>query len=157
MCLDISKTPQQNTAEEDIFCYKILELYNHNLFNKKIDTKYSLLTFYKNFMINIGKTYESLIIKNSDGNIEQGLHSYAELSNIIDYLIDYRFNETNVIEDINLVNGDMIDKNSKFFKYVHDYIVIAECIIPKGSTYYVGDFMGSKSYASDCLKYIKII
>ena len=35
-----------------------------------------------------------------------------------------------------------------------DYV--AECIIPKGSKYYVGTFMGYSSYASDKLTYTKI-
>lgn len=39
----------------------------------------------------------------------------------------------------------------------NDYI-IAECIIPKGSKYYIGDFEGVKdSIASDTLKYVKIV
>jgi len=35
--------------------------------------------------------------------------------------------------------------------------VIVECIIPKGSLYYVGTFRKCVSYASDALKYVKII
>lgn len=35
--------------------------------------------------------------------------------------------------------------------------VIVRCIIPKGSTYYEGDFGGSISYASDKLQYVEII
>lgn len=34
---------------------------------------------------------------------------------------------------------------------------VAKCIIPKGSKYYVGKFDGRISYASDKIKYIKIV
>jgi len=38
-----------------------------------------------------------------------------------------------------------------------DNWVIVECIIPKGSTYYSGTFIGWKSYASNELKYEEIV
>jgi hypothetical protein len=34
---------------------------------------------------------------------------------------------------------------------------IAECTIPKGSNYYIGEFAGIASLASDTIKYNKII
>jgi len=58
-----------------------------------------------------------------------------------------------------------ISKALHSFKYKNDAMiscydcggVIVECIIPKGSTYYVGEFNDKPSYASNKLKYIKII
>jgi hypothetical protein len=35
--------------------------------------------------------------------------------------------------------------------------IVAKCIIPKGSKYYIGNFNGYVSYASDTLKYIKVL
>lgn len=46
-------------------------------------------------------------------------------------------------------------KHLKSARYGNE--VVAKCIIPKGSSYYYGNFGLSKSYASDTLKYIKIL
>jgi len=35
--------------------------------------------------------------------------------------------------------------------------VIVKCIIPKDSQYYVGEFLGGKSYASNKLQYVEIV
>lgn len=35
--------------------------------------------------------------------------------------------------------------------------LICKCIIPKGSSYYIGKFWGDESYASDKLTYIEIL
>lgn len=37
-----------------------------------------------------------------------------------------------------------------------DFDFIAKCIIPKGSSYYVGIFMSKKSYASDTITYVEV-
>jgi len=42
-------------------------------------------------------------------------------------------------------------------KFREDDTVKVECLIPKGSKYYVGKFLGYESYASDKIEYIKII
>lgn len=38
-----------------------------------------------------------------------------------------------------------------------NYSVIVQCIIPKGSKYYVGDYYGCVSYASNTIIYEKVI
>ena len=35
--------------------------------------------------------------------------------------------------------------------------IVVECVIPKGSKYYIGTFYDKISYASDTLTYVKII
>jgi hypothetical protein len=35
--------------------------------------------------------------------------------------------------------------------------IVAKCIIPKGSEYYVGEYDGYVSYASDTLKYVEVL
>ena len=44
--------------------------------------------------------------------------------------------------------ADMVTLNREY---------VAECVIPKGSKYYTGTFMGYSSYASNKLKYLKIM
>lgn len=85
-----------------------------------IDLK--IVTPYKFFPIEIGKTYDSKLIK-KDEYVHQGLHSYKNLDEA---------------------------KNSHAKLY-------AECIIPKGSTYYEGQFIDYAAYASDKLTYVKFI
>ena len=56
---------------------------------------------------------------------------------------------------------DSIEKGLHSFETMEDakYLshVVAKCIIPKGSKYYKGTFLGDISYASDRLTYLKII
>jgi hypothetical protein len=64
-----------------------------------------------------------------------------------------------------LIYKNTISKALHSFKYKNDAMiscydcggVTVECVIPKGSTYYVGEFNDKPSYASNKLKYIKII
>lgn len=35
--------------------------------------------------------------------------------------------------------------------------VLAICIIPKGSTFYIGNFQGNRGYISNSLKYVEIV
>lgn len=42
------------------------------------------------------------------------------------------------------------------FIYQHEY-VLAKCVIPKGSEYYVGRFGKSICYASDKLVYLELV
>ena len=56
---------------------------------------------------------------------------------------------------------DSIEKGLHSFETMEDakYLshIVAKCIIPKGSKYYKGTFLGDISYASDRLTYIEII
>jgi hypothetical protein len=51
---------------------------------------------------------------------------------------------------------DSIEEGLHTFKSKPTSSIWAECIIPKGSKYYVGEFSIEVSYVSDTLKYIKI-
>ena len=60
-------------------------------------------------------------------------------------------------------NGyDIVEEGLHSFKSIigakrQEKDIVAECIIPKGSQYYIGTFNDRYSYASNSLKYIKII
>ena len=83
--------------------------------------KNQFVTPYQDVIVEMGKTYRSEIEVNERNQIEQALHSYAE-----------------------------IPEDEKF-------PYIAKCIIPKGAIYYEGIFERRRSYASNKLKYINII
>ena len=88
-----------------------------------------ILTPYREVKVEIGETYKSNLIKVNGIQpvVNIGIHSFARKRAAKK---DY----------INYGDGDIIIK----------------CIIPAGSTYYTGMFLGKKSYASDTLKYVEI-
>ena len=106
--------------------YKNSWIFDHTvtsiIINNKEVIDLKIVTPYKVFPIEVGKTYDSKLIKKGE-YVHQGLHSYKNLDEA---------------------------KNSHAKLY-------AECIIPKGSTYYEGKFIDYDSYASDKLTYVKII
>ena len=85
-----------------------------------IDLK--IVTPFRCFPIEVGKTYDSELIK-KDKYIHAGLHSFKNLD----------------------------DAKEPYVK------IYAECIIPKGSKYYEGEFIDYAGYASDKLTYVKIL
>ena len=127
MCLTIKENQKPKVAAKDITVFKIIQ---DGYFGKK-----GLLTFFMYSPIKIGETYHSEIEKNFN-QIEIALHSFKRLKDLKAYL--------------------MKDYPNRIFigKKVH----IAKCLIPKGSIYYTGDFDNlGKSYASDCVTYVKIL
>jgi hypothetical protein len=48
-------------------------------------------------------------------------------------------------------------KSANYFASFEEKKIVAKCIIPKGSEYYVGNFNGYVSYASDTLKYVEVL
>ena len=100
-----------------------------------IQLRDELITPYKRVSIEIGKTYKS-IISNKDGEIHLGLHSFKTLKELKNWATGSGW------------------RRAWWGKAGGEYI---KCIIPKGSTYYIGTFDCWKSYASDALTYVEII
>ena len=125
MCLVLSKINRKNRqpliASEDLVCYKIL-LDHRNL---KAET---LLTYYQETPVKLGRTYTSEFSYDRDGDVERGLHSYKNL------------------------RGAIIDEKDSFGR-----TIIVKCVIPKGSRYYQGKFDGKQSYACDRLTYVSVV
>ena len=92
------------------------------IINNKEVIDLKIVTPYRRFPIEVGKTYDSKLIK-KDEYIHEGLHSFKNLDDAKNYY-------------------------SKIY---------AECIIPKGSKYYEGEFIDYAAYASDKLTYVKIL
>ena len=135
MCLTLYKaTCKPRVADKDIVCYKYL--------CKLLGYKKLFNTPYRNACVSMGETYTSeiefgiLLTENIDnksyegsawvGEIEKGLHSYGNFK--------HAYQNAN---------------------YSADRCVV-KCVIPKGSTYYVGTFDSDVlSYASDKLTYVR--
>jgi len=142
MCLDLNPNQRQSKiAEDDIICYKVLDKnYVHD----------KLTTIFKRSVVNIGKLYTSEFTFNHDStSVQMGLHSFVhedDAKKLMEYVNRYKSN-----------NEHELNK----------FAVVVKCIIPKGSSYYEGNFeyytdLGREaqnvdSYASNVLIYNEII
>jgi len=97
-----------------------------------IETPKGFITPYQGFKVKIGKTYFSEIYKYDD-EIDVGLHSFA----IYEEMIAWEKREIEIRKGAELKP--------------------VKCIIPRGATYYTGEFSTNKSYASSELKYVELI
>jgi hypothetical protein len=132
MCLDINGKLEKKIAETDIICYKHLKKLNNG----------NYLTPYQLDKVSIGETYESEVEvieweENIFYQISRALHSFADIKSC----------KKDADEELKSLARNR-DEN--------DY-VICRCVIPKGSEYYVGDFAYSLCYASNKIKYVKVV
>jgi hypothetical protein len=130
MCLTIKKGQKVKTAKADITCYKFLKTEQTDAESETIYCTPFYMTH-----VEIGETYTSAFTffeHEKHGEVEAGLHS---LKNIESCDID--------------IYMDSLDKA------IGKRIV--ECIIPKGSKYYKGLYSRETAYASDTLKYVRIV
>lgn len=122
---------------EDKKGHKYSWIYDENVSTRKttiggrplieFSTVASYVTPYMAEKVNPGKTYDSdLVVEPNRLSIEVGLHAYARKKDVVSRLE-------------RLCIG-----------------MLAKCVIPKGSKYYVGKFLYNKSYASDRLRYVSI-
>lgn len=88
----------------------------------------SYYTPYMCMRVQVGETYTAELIRFAS-SVEHGLHSFARLEDAVEELRDWKNNCPEVIR----------------------------CIIPKGSIYYIGRFGILKSYASNKLRYDKVV
>lgn len=139
MCLSVKKNKlasfckifnftMKKTAKEDIIVYK-------GLFPRNCD--------FKNLSSESKKLIFNLVTPYQDMNVEIGKTYKSEFS------ID------NCKYTINIEKGIHSFKEIDPCKKIASIVV--KCRIPKGSKYYVGNFIGDKSYASDTLEYLEII
>lgn len=130
MCWN-SRNAIAKIADNDIECFKIVLLYRHN----------TICSYYQEFKYELNKLYktELNVTKYRSGftSILQGFHSYSnELEyDIITYnmipLIKVFNNKTNNILQSYIIHSTLSNKN------ILTKTVIANCIIPKGSVYYI--------------------
>jgi len=139
MCLDLNYYQIfPKTASKDIICYKYLvnadAVRMKNFYIRKSKESDLYLTPYKLAPIEIGNTYTSKLKIETEGAkfvINIGLHSFASFESLKYSIRISCYNTSEIIQ--------------------------VQCIIPKGSRYYVGKFAGEISYASNKLIYLKII
>lgn len=127
MCLHLKKGTRAKIAKEDIVVYKCLEME---------DGKY--ITPYMHFNVEMGKTYSSELTKFKATPIFKydTFDCYADVFQGLHTFVNY--------------------DETKRFCQLHNRILV-KCIIPKGSTYYVGIFADIAACASDKLTYVEII
>lgn len=132
MCLDLKITATKRTAKKDITCYKYLVLKNEN------GVSY-LQTPYRDCIVSIGEIYQSKLEINYYWNcgptkeLNQGLHSFVNLEDARSSHPEY------------------------YYEKGENSVIYVKCIIPKGTKYYLGQFDGFPSMASEKLIYLEII
>lgn len=124
------KHPVKIIADEDIKVFKIV---NRNLTSVYEDFQYEIEREYKlmePIVLEIGSTAGMWLIN-------KGFHSYCfeTVKIYVDYYSNIFSHET--IQEISIYTK--FGRNDKFVGDIGKYI-IAECIIPKGSTYYINEF-----------------
>ncbi len=127
MCLFIKENAKKRVAKRPITVYK-------HVFKSMTG---DILTPYQSFKVEEGKLYTSSLCRKTEplDMIDIGLHSFRTKR---DALADVKSAMRNV------------GITAKAY-----YIV--KCIIPKGSSYYVGTTFNVRSYASDAIKYGKLV
>ena len=127
MCLTLPKVYKRKIAKKAIKCYKVV-----------VSVDGSFLTPYKDAVVSIGGTYNSKLEVN-------------------------HFSERDTIRDsirVGLHSFRTKRAAQREYRYWNPWKspLIVECEIPIGSIYYSGDFENENdAYASDSLKYVKII
>ena len=177
MCLSNVTTTEPLIAEEDITVYKYIEkasilvnnwkeLVNHGdeciavIGNDTVNGKISIDSSGELFISaeDMGynswvfdKMVTSIIIKGKE-IVEQGYRTRYQYTKVV---IGEEYTSELICNYIDVYIGlhSYINKPE-----LSIYYNIVECIIPKGSKYFIGNFKGIKdSIASDKLKYVKII
>lgn len=138
MCLSIMDTALK-IAENDIECWKVLK--RNFVIGKPLSAKF--FSEFKKFEYKIGEVYrlESPLVCTIDYNgcyfVDEGFHSFASKEDIERYII-------NLINPFHSIERELS-------------MVLARCIIPRGSKYFEGIYASSKSYASDAIRIEEII
>lgn len=131
-----SKTAISIIADKDIECSKVVLQ----------DESNTIYSFYEEFEYKLDKLYKTKLelikdVNNTFNVILQGFHSYSDK---IKY--DINSNHNNAIRVYKARNNIRIDLPNIYG--IHSYIlrgdkpaksVIANCVIPKGSTYYINE------------------
>lgn len=130
MCLTVyAENFDARVAEEDIVCYKVLDALRCHDGSVEMFSPYYGYEYTPNLLVESDLEHDGWQLDSLNGlsffEIEKGLHSFVTFSGA-----DYEV-------------GDSVDflKNAQIFA----------AIIPKGSEYYVGDFVSQQSYASSAL------
>ena len=135
MCWTVSMTPQSKLAEEDIPVFKIV--------------RRNLKAYYRNFHYSIGEVFKTEISVPMYSPckvfyIEEGFHSYSNQE--CKTAITETLSEP-IITVFHMFHGELYRLDS----YIDACIL--ECVIPKGSIYYINP---RGEYVSDKIKPIKV-
>lgn len=137
MCLNL-KDPELKVSFEDIEVYKVVRKNSYGC----------LFTPYRDKIVKLGCLYASILNVYND-TVTDGLHSFVN------------------IEDVKIECQLWLEAYKNHDNSYSDRFEIVKCIIPKGTTYYVGTFNinndgGTRikvcdSIASSSIKYLEIV
>lgn len=129
-----SKNAISKIADKDIECFKLVLQDENN----------TIYSFYNEFVYELNKLYKTKINilkynNNKFTDILEGFHSYSNK-------VKYYNKVNNIIKLYIVINNARINLTNTYCKYSYILtkdkpakLVIANCIIPKGSTYYVNE------------------
>lgn len=185
MCLQLTDL-ERKVAEEDIVCYKQIEPLNSIKFDSTLHGKECIAVINRTevegkISIDNGKLYICHNSINAEGQEPTNKFKYkyawvfdSSVESVIidgkEYIITrYETPYYKAKVKIRSTYKSKLDEPNEYGeveKGLHSYRniptkyfgrVTVKCIIPKGSEYYVGEFFNRLSYASNKLKYIKLI
>lgn len=145
MCLDRKFRDSLLEAEEDIICYKAVQIPYKNWFKLKT----SILRFFK-----LMKHYQTY---------------YTELPIIIGNEVtaapEYSFSELKVIElrhrtiEQGFIHSFVFKEDAIVFAQSRSYMDVVKCVIPKGAYYFEGynSLDNTPGFASTKIRYVKVI
>lgn len=137
MCWITGYKPIKQTAEEDIPVFKIMDY-----------KKDELRSFYMGFKYEIGKLYvgdiEDPKKTRYGGYIQVAFHSYSNKCKII---LENAILTITTPDHFNIQSEVLSNRNNR------DNVLKVNCIIPKGSSYYINE---NEEYVSDKIKIISV-
>lgn len=151
MCLRLASNFQVKIAEEDIVCYKVV-----SRVKKNGHTKYR--SPYRDKLISCGAKLNNVSVVAKSGRKEVSESDFKKCSVTEEYGT-FVINNGAIHSYANRVDAFVILKTFfiNFFEDEYTTYFLAECIIPKGTPYYVGFYDNHKSYASRELIYKTIL
>ena len=150
MCLEITKPHSPLVADKDIVCYKVLNYDMRRKDNTQVSDEMKLIkgepaelsvvfsSLYYHMPVTLGYTYvnqEEMVFTESDSDYDDEEDKLYELDGGVYHSFEY-------LEDAITELAEQCSRG-----------VVVKCIIPKGTTYWVGSYYGINGYGSRDIKY----
>lgn len=137
MCFKIDQNhPKIKTAKKDIVCYK---LFKDPELTNVTDPKNYFESCHQHFSYKKGTRYDlERTIDSYGGIIEEGFHSYVLPATIANF---QAWNKEIIPHDSTKLNG-------------WSEVILIECIIPKGTRYYLNECFDSSTGTKDLATYV---
>jgi hypothetical protein len=135
MCLDVKLGATPEVAENDIYCFKILNVVKGNTWYKRLFHNPALISPYRDFRYRQGReyrsdfSYERLVSNAQICGVNAGLHAFTDIDSAVEGLMFCASGYAPLPHNLRIFNA----------------------VIPRGATYYTGKFDSIPSYASNAL------